>query len=92
MQIKGTQRLDIRPKRAPKSVKAMTKKTTLTIRVDNRGHDTSEKCPAFNTSTRYTPNGPKKRSDTFFDDIKNYAPKVVNKMHSILIEMGKRSH
>lgn len=70
----------------------MTKKTTATIRVENYGHDTPEKCPAYNAYTRYTPNGPKEKSETLCRDIDEYAPKVVNRMHSILVEIGKRSH
>lgn len=62
------------------------------IKVVNPGDDSPENCPAINAYTRYTPNGPKKKEETFDLDIDEYAPKVVEKMHSMLVKMGERTN
>jgi len=61
------------------------------IRIENPGDDSAQNCPAVNAYTRYTPNGPRKKTERFDLDIDEYAPKVVERMHAVLVAMGERT-
>jgi len=61
------------------------------IRFENFGQDSPTSCPAVKDYTRYSPNGPKPRSESFEIDIDEYAPQVVERMHSMLVKIGERT-
>lgn len=69
----------------------MEAETKGEVKFVNYGQDTAENCPAVNAYTRYAPNGPKEKSETFDLDIDEYAPLVVNRIHSVLVKIGERT-
>jgi len=70
----------------------MEEKITGKVRLINPGNDSPSNCPAVNAYMRYSKNGPKGKEESFDTDLDSYAPKVVRRMYSMLLDIDRHSH
>jgi hypothetical protein len=57
------------------------------IIVINRDKQSPHNCPAVSPIMKYARNGPEVKAESFGEKVKEYAPKVADKLYSVLKKM-----